>query len=172
MAHVSYVEPDEAPEAVRPIYDAVSRKLGLVLNFLRALAQSPPVLSGFVALDGAQAQMELDPALREIAYLRASELNGCDYCRSYHHGFARRAGVTERQVNELDQAAHSDAFDARQRAVLRYAEALTRRATADPALIADLKAFLSDRALVELTATIALANYTNRINNALAIELP
>ena len=58
-----------------------------------------------------------------------------------------------------------------ERLVLRYAEQLTTRAAVDDALHAELGRHLSDREIVELAATIATANFTNRINGALAIEL-
>lgn len=54
--------------------------------------------------------------------------------------------------------------------MLRYAEQLTRGAAVDDALHAEIRGHLSDREIVELAATVATANYTNRINGALAIE--
>jgi uncharacterized peroxidase-related enzyme len=172
MARVELIDPDDAPEALRPTYEVLTRQSGLVLNFFKAMGHAPDVLAAVVALDDALRRSELDPQLRELAYLRASELNGCDYCRHYHHVAARRVGLTEYQVHELDQLGSSDAYDDRQRAVVRYAEQVTREARADDDLVAKLQSFLSDRELVELTATIALAAFTNRMNNALKIGLP
>ena len=54
--------------------------------------------------------------------------------------------------------------------MLRYAEQLTRGAAVDDAPHAEIRGHLSDREIVELAATVATANYTNRINGALAIE--
>ncbi|MBI4270980.1 MAG: hypothetical protein HY615_11650 [Candidatus Rokubacteria bacterium] len=54
--------------------------------------------------------------------------------------------------------------------MLRYAGQLTTRAAVDDALHAELQAHLSSREIVELVATVATANFTNRINGALAIE--
>jgi alkylhydroperoxidase family enzyme len=54
--------------------------------------------------------------------------------------------------------------------VIRYAEQLTTSATTDEALDAQLKKHLSDRELVELAVTVATANATTRICNALRIE--
>lgn len=172
MAHVGYVEPEFAPESLRSSYEGLERSTGLVLRFFKVLAHSPELLQGFLSLNGALTRSELDPRLRELAYLRASELNGCDYCRHYHHAAGRKAGLSERQIHDLDESASSDAYDDRQRVVIQFAEQLTREARADEDLMAKLKGFLSERELVELTATIALANFTNRINNALEVELP
>jgi uncharacterized peroxidase-related enzyme len=172
MARVRYVEKEEATESLRPTYERIEKSVGIVLRFLKVLAHSPELFQGFLALDGALRRTDLDPKLRELAYMRASELNGCDYCRHYHHAAGRKAGLSERQVHDLEESGTSDAYDDRQRAVIRFAEQLTRGARAEETLMAELKSFLSDRELVELTATVALANFTNRINNALEVELP
>lgn len=55
--------------------------------------------------------------------------------------------------------------------MLRYAEQLTTLAAVDEALHAELRRHLSDRGIVELAATVATANFTNRINGALAVDL-
>ena len=54
--------------------------------------------------------------------------------------------------------------------VIRYAEQLTASATTDEALDQALRKHLSERELVELSVTVALANATTRICNALKIE--
>ncbi len=174
MAHVPYLDKDEADPSLASTYDGVASQIGLMLNFFKAMAHSPKALQGFLQLDQGlgHSSIELDPKLKELAYLTVSERNGCDYCRYYHHGFGRRAGLTERQVQDLEDVASSDAYDALQLDVIAYAEQITRDIRPEPALTERLKSQLSDRALVELTMTIALANFTNRVNEALGIELP
>ena len=71
-------------------------------NFLRVLAHSPELLEGFLALNGALNRIELDPKLRELAYIRASEINSCGYCLEHHKKAGRKAGLDERQVNETE----------------------------------------------------------------------
>jgi alkylhydroperoxidase family enzyme len=48
---------------------------------------------------------------------------------------------------------------------------MTRKVRVDPALVEELKRHLSPAAIVQLTLTIAGANFTNRVNEALATEL-
>jgi alkylhydroperoxidase family enzyme len=79
MAHVSLVEKDQAAETVRPIYDNVEKKLGAVLNMFKALAHNPGILQTFLTFDSAAGRTKLSPTLRELAYLKTSELNGCHY---------------------------------------------------------------------------------------------
>lgn len=54
--------------------------------------------------------------------------------------------------------------------MIRYAEQLTTAAATDEALDAQIGKHLSDRELVELAVTVATANATTRICNALKIE--
>ena len=172
MAYVSYLTRDEAAEAVRPVFDQMQHALGVVPNVFRAMAHSPEILQGFLALNSALGRTRLDGNLRELAYMKASQLNGCDYCMHHHVALGRKAGVTEAQIRDLEQFETSPAFDDLQRDVLRYAEFVTRHINPDESLMARLKATLSDREVVELAMTVGLANLTNRVTETLKMELP
>jgi uncharacterized peroxidase-related enzyme len=172
MALVSYLSNNEAAEKLRPTFEGMERKLGAVPNMFRGMAHSPELLEGFLSLNAALSKTKLDPKLRELAYVKTSELNHCGYCLQHHRTFARKAGLSERQVDETSRYETSDAYDDLQRDVLRFAEEVTRHVAASDDLTGRLKAALSDREMVELTVTVALANFTNRINEALKFELP
>jgi alkylhydroperoxidase family enzyme len=55
--------------------------------------------------------------------------------------------------------------------VIRYAEQMTTRVQVDPALVEQLGKQLAPAQLVQLTLSIAAANFTNRFNEALGTEL-
>ncbi|MFQ5803740.1 MAG: carboxymuconolactone decarboxylase family protein [Candidatus Methylomirabilales bacterium] len=65
----------------------------------------------------------------------------------------------------------SPLFSALERLVLRYAEEMTRKVQVDGDLVEALKRELNPEALVQLTLTIAGANFTNRFNDALGTTL-
>ncbi|REJ84640.1 MAG: carboxymuconolactone decarboxylase family protein, partial [Planctomycetota bacterium] len=117
-------------------------------------------------------QRDLPDKLRELAYLKSSLLNNCEYCSHYHSAAAKKAGVTDAQIDALDRFAESDEFDEQERAVLAYAAELTKTADVQPETVDAVKQFLDDTQLVTLAATVALANFTNRVNHGLGIELP
>jgi alkylhydroperoxidase family enzyme len=48
---------------------------------------------------------------------------------------------------------------------------MTRNVTVDASLVEALEKHLSNEALVQLTLSIAAANFTNRVNEALGTEL-
>ena len=65
----------------------------------------------------------------------------------------------------------SPLFDKLERLVIRYAEQMTTQVQVEPALVEQLKKHLSAPQLVQLTLSIAAANFTNRFNEALGTEL-
>jgi uncharacterized peroxidase-related enzyme len=172
MALVRYIPTQEAAESVRPHFEKLASRGHEVPNFLRILAHSPGLLEGFLALNGALNRIELDPKLRELAYIRASEINSCGYCLEHHKQAGRKAGLDERQVNETEGSRESRIYDNLQADVLQYAEEVTRNVAVTDLLVDRLKQKLTERQFLELAVTVALANFTNRISQTLRLELP
>lgn len=75
------------------------------------------------------------------------------------------------QIEGLSSYVANLAYNELERLVLRYAEELTAKVEVDDGLYAELKKHLSDREIVELTVTVATANFTNRVNDALKTDL-
>ena len=172
MGQISTIERDQAPEELRPTYDAIAKKLGAMLNFFKTMVHSPGLLPAFLGLNGTQGKSALDPKLRELAYLRVSEVNGCEYCVHYHRMAAKSAGWSDAELGGIASVDFGSGLDDLARDVIHFADQVTKTCRADDAVVARLKAKLSEREVVELAATVALANYTNRVNMALAIDLP
>ena len=53
MSRLAIPARDDVPESSKPILDAVHKQLGAVPNMYRLIAQSPAVLQGFAANNGA-----------------------------------------------------------------------------------------------------------------------
>lgn len=79
MARIPYLERDQVPAELQTVYDTTQKAIGRVPNFHKVLAHSPKVLTGYLALGGAFREMKLDAKLRELAYLKTSQLNRCHY---------------------------------------------------------------------------------------------
>jgi alkylhydroperoxidase family enzyme len=80
-------------------------------------------------------------------------------------------GVPKEKLDALSEYATSPLFSEVERLVLRYAEEMTRNVKVDPSQVAALGRHLSPEALVQLTLSVAAANFTNRFNEALGTEL-
>jgi uncharacterized peroxidase-related enzyme len=172
MALVSLITNQEAAEKIRPVFEGFEKKLGAVPNVFRAMAHNPEMLEAFLGLNSTLPRTKLSGKLRELAYIKTSELNGCDYCLHHHRALGKKAGLNDRQVAETAEYETSDAYDDHERDVMTYAEQVTRHINVDDGLFARLKKTLGDREIVELAMTVGIANFTNRVTETLRMELP
>jgi len=76
----------------------------------------------------------VEPRLKELAYLKTSIVNGCQYCTQAHTASAKRAGITEQQIQEIFFYDRSQAFDDKEKVTLLFAEQVTRGAATQPAV--------------------------------------
>src|SRR5580693_2482164 len=67
----------------------------------------------------------IDPLLRELIRIRASQLNGCAYCLDMHTKDARAAGEAEQRLYALPAWRETPFFTERERAALALTEAVT-----------------------------------------------
>jgi len=79
--------------------------------------------------------------------------------------------VPKEKFDALPQYATSPLFDELERLVIRYAEQMTTKVQVEPSLVEALKKQLTPPQLVQLTLSIAAANFTNRFNEALGTGL-
>ena len=68
----------------------------------------------------------IDPKLRELIRVRASQLNGCAYCVDMHTKDARAIGETEQRLYALPVWRETPYFSSRERAALAFTETVTR----------------------------------------------
>jgi AhpD family alkylhydroperoxidase len=99
----------------------------------------------------------LDHATKEVARLRNARVTGCGYCRNVRFDGARREGLTEALVAQIDDGFEGSALSDRHKLVIRYTDAfLTDPAGISPELRDAVRRELGREGLVELTAGLAL----------------
>ena len=67
----------------------------------------------------------IDPKLRELIRVRASQINGCAYCIDMHTKDARAIGETEQRLYALPAWRETPYFTSRERAALAFTESVT-----------------------------------------------
>jgi uncharacterized peroxidase-related enzyme len=162
---------EQASSEAQALFQGIQSAFKMVPNIFRTMGHAPAVLQATLAMNQA-IQGELDPKLRELAYLKASQVNRCGYCLHYHKGSGRRVGLTDAQVENLDRFEQSDAYSDLEKQVLRFAEQWTRQGKADNAVVTALAQSLTPTQLIVLAAAVGLANWTNRFNETFGIQLP
>jgi uncharacterized peroxidase-related enzyme len=171
MARLSYVEKDGAQPDQEKILAQVTQKSGKIANLWKLWAHSPMTLETFMPFyKTLMTKASLDGKLRELAYVKTSMINGCAYCAGPHRTVGLKLGVTEQQLQELENFESSSLFSATEKAVLRYAEELTRHVKTSDESMKELKKHLDEAQIVDLTLTIGVANLTNRFNVSLGTD--
>ena len=170
-ARLPYLDRTQVPPEVQSLYDTLQAGSGRVLNIFRLMAHHARSLPPFHAWYPRLREGPLDLRLRYLAYVRASQLNRCRYCVTHNAAAGRKAGIPKGQLEALADHRTSPLFSELERLVIAYAEAMTTAVQVDGALVETLRQRLGPEALVQLTLTVAAANFTNRFNEALGTEL-
>jgi uncharacterized peroxidase-related enzyme len=166
---ISAVSKEAAAPEVQPILEKLTQGFGRIPAFFGTMARVPEVLQHFMPFYSAVIEHgTVERKYKELAYLKTSLTNGCEYCFRAHSASGKKNGVTEDQIKALAFFHRSPVFDAKEKAVILYAERVTRGASAiRPAALDELKGYFNEDQIVELTLAIAVANFTNRFNDAL-----
>lgn len=172
MSRITPLDPAQAPEAVRPMFEAVRAALGVVPNFVRVLGVAPAALEGFLGLFVIAGKGALSAGTRERIALAVAERNACGYCLAAHTALARGLEMDEAEIMAARGGTPAEAKDA--------AAVLLARALVDPAGEISsaawdaARAHLSEEEVVEVIAHVALNLFTNILGKAtrVAVDFP
>jgi alkylhydroperoxidase family enzyme len=170
MARIGFGN-DDANSEVKALAEQIRRERGGLGELYRTLLNSPPVARGWLnLLTAIRQQCELPDRYREIVIIRIAVLNGADYEKQSHIPHARKAGMSDAQIEALSDWRNAQAqFDEGDRAVLAYTDAMTKDVQVSDAVFAEVRKRFDDRQLTELTATIAAYNLVSRFLIALQV---
>lgn len=131
------------------------------INYAKA---SPAVFNALMQLNRTVNASGLEKSLVNLVSIRVSQVNGCDFCITYHKQDARACGETAERLQALDYWQDSVHFSAREQAALAWAESLTLVAeTCAPDMVYErVVTHFSDKELADLTLAIAMVNAWNR----------
>jgi uncharacterized peroxidase-related enzyme len=172
-AAISPLAKESAASEVQPILEKLTQNFGKVPAFFGTMARVPEAFAAFMPFYAAVIEHgTVEKKYKELAYLKASLTNGCEYCFRAHSASGKKNGVTDEQIKALAFFHRSPAFDAKEKAVILFAERVTRGASAiRAAALQELKQYFNDDQIVELTLATSMANFTNRFNDAM-LNLP
>lgn len=114
----------------------------------------------------------LDPKLIHLLKLRASVINGCAYCVDMHTKEARRDGLSDQWIALVSVWQEASVYDARERALLGWTDALTNLAGtgAPDAAYQAICAQFTDAEVTNLSVAIGTINIWNRL--AVGFRMP
>jgi len=158
------------PEATQKYFDICQDKLGMVPNVLQAYAFDINKLNAFTALynDVMLADSGLSKLEREMIAVVVSSINKCFYCLTAHGAAVRALSQDPILGEQLVMNYRSADLDARQKAMLDFAELMTESSQdieeADRAALRTVG--FSDRDIWDISAVAGFFNMTNRIASA------
>ena len=125
----------------------------------------PEFASSMAAITRALKNSGIEPELRELIKIRASQLNGCAYCIQYHLNDARKLYVAPEKLDLLAAWREAGIYSPRESAALEWTERVTLLAQhpiedKDYASVAE---HFSPREAAFLTVAISQINAWNRI---------
>lgn len=183
MPRLRQIGRDEAPDNVKAIYRALfgerdpvkepGTATGTRGDWWTTFAVSPDCLTH--AVQGFQLYRnpahKLDPVLRELGQTWAGWAKQSQFVFSQHCKSLRGLGVAEDKIAAIPVWQTSPLFDAKERAVLAYADRLVTQAGRVPdALFAEIRRHLCDEEILELTYVTCLYDMHAVMSRALRTE--
>lgn len=169
MARIPYA--DLAQPDQREAAETIRASRGKVGHLHRMLLHAPPIATGWIAMfDAIRWKSSLPGRLREMVICRIAAIHGASYEWNAHAPIALAEGMTQAQLDALPAWEGSALFDATERAVLAYCDAMTRQVHVPEEIAKPVRDLFPPRQLVELTATIAGYNCVSRVLEALEIR--
>jgi uncharacterized peroxidase-related enzyme len=165
---VSYLESDGK---LRTLYDRIKGPNDNVDNIMMVHSLRPHSLEGHMAIYKNvlhHTSNSLPKWLLELTGVFVSVLNRCEYCVEHHFNGLKRLLRDDARANTmrtaLERNEFESVFDARETAILRYAEALTKTPSAmtESLVQAMREAGLSDGEILEINQVVSYFAYANR----------
>lgn len=133
-----------------------------------------PNLQAMIALSASVKKSSLGVRLVELVNLRVSQVNGCGVCIDMHWRDLIKQEADPRHLNAVAGWREAPFFSARERAALRWAEAVNAIPVSTPSDedFAELQAQFSDNEIAELGYAIAVIKGWNTLNVSLRNPIP
>ena len=170
MNRVKPVTVEQAPPAIKPIFDQLKQMMGRVPNIFLNMANSPSTINAFMTLNQLVEKTSLSPNLKTKLALVVSQANHCNYCLSAHSAIAKNMGLQEQDIL---QARKGEAEEKKADAILKFAKSVVEKhgAVSDQE-VANLKAQgVSDQEICEIVLVITLNTFSNFFNNVTNTEI-
>lgn len=169
MTRMPLANADEQPEQIRQLLTRPD-----TLDVLRLIANAPNIFESWAQMAG---QLFESPTftlrMREVIILRVAHLQDSPYELAQHVIFARKAGLTEKQIDTLQNKADLDTagFSGDERTVIDTVTELcaTRRLSDDT--FATAHALLGDEALTELLMIVSCYYGLALVLNAVDLDI-
>jgi alkylhydroperoxidase family enzyme len=168
MALLPYLDPKDASPEVQKLLSGRP----VVLNVQRMTANAQKIFVQRSRLSTALfTQTTIDPKLREISILRTAKDCHSVYEWTQHVPAARHVGVSEEQINEIENWESASCFSELERLVLKFTDEVNFNVKARRETLEALKRHLSPGEIIELLMIIGHWRQTASILETTEVDL-
>jgi len=174
MPRISAIETNEIPADVQEIYTEIESSFGKVPNLFKTYSHFPPLLkANWGKVKALMMQGKLSRKTKEAIAVLVSKDNSCSYCVAAHTTALKSIGVTEEEIEIIENDIEKADFSERERALIAFA----RRANKDPNKITDeefallRKAEANESEIVEALGVMELFAAFNKFLDSLNVEI-
>ena len=145
-----------------------------MVDRIQPFSAAPDAYKALMSLDGYVQGIGISAGIVELVQIRASQINGCDFCVEIHRARALAGGEDQERLRLLSTWRDSSVFTAPERAALAWSESMTSIASGgvpDDVYSTCLENFTANE-LVQLTMAVAVINVWNRFGVAFELKHP
>ena len=173
-------DPSEWSEEIRPLLDATVAKTRTLeaeahhdqpVAILRVLANHPRSIEPFLAWANFVAFSDLSRRNQELLALRTVWLRQSEFEYGHHVQYARRAGLSDREIEMVREGPAADGWDDTDRSLLQAADELFERTQISDATWASLAGHFSTTELIEIPIIVGQYSMLSMIANGLGVVL-
>lgn len=164
MARIERVDPETAEGAQKELLDGMQKKIGMVPNLARAMANSPATLQAYLGFGAALSGGSLSAKLREQIALTVAETNGCEYCLAAHSAVGKSLGLSQEEITDARRGFSSNT--AVEAALIFARQIVEARGWVSDDDLQDVRAAgFGDAEISEIVANVAVNLFSNYFNH-------
>lgn len=178
MARLSQIDVESLGGKLGKHYEYLKKGLGRINTYTKVSAHLPHVTK-FSMLMPMVLQREgaggvLSARIKEMCILKTSFINDSPHCVAHNVALGEATGITKEQMQAIrsDDYMNSNHLTPRQKAAVLWAEHVTQNTAKDrDDIFQHMKTLFSEAEILELTLVSAHWNMSNRIMNALQMDI-
>jgi len=174
MARIAPLTSQPDDPIVSAVFAEIDAAFGMVPNLFRTYAHHPPLLqANWEKVKALMMAGSLRREVKETIAVLVSKDNSCSYCVAAHTAALQSLGMTAEQIAALEASLDGTDFDAKEKALIRFA----RQANRNPLAIADAEfqvlrqAGAQDAEIVEALGVMEVFTSFNKFLDSLQVDI-
>ncbi len=171
MSQFKFYDETNAPEGARELLAGAKKQFGMLPNLFAGMAESPAVLSSYLALYESLGRTTLTPVEQQVLFLSVSFENGCTYCMAAHTALGKMTEVPDHVIDALRQGERID--DPKLDALSSFARKVVEQRgwVSDDDVGSFLAAGYTRANVLEVVLGVATKTLSNYVNHIISTEV-